>query len=153
MEKLSGSVVTVYHTKENLKYLLHPNRFNILPCFQPPVTEKDLEYYSTQEHRGYLYNQEKFEELFAPRGYLSRVDEYAAPAVFRQQFQSVDQEEMLSALDDQRVERLRIEAALERARVRSLELKKKAWDNQRWFPGQGDHPWVEVNDGKLKINY
>ncbi|KAI9176149.1 YmL10 [Blastocladiella emersonii ATCC 22665] len=54
VEKLGGKVVCVYYNKLGLRALVKPHKFRVLPRRAEPTATRDIDYYSSQEHRGYL---------------------------------------------------------------------------------------------------
>jgi large subunit ribosomal protein L15 len=53
VERLGGSVVTVYNSKLSLRALLKPHKFAVLPK-TPVPPPKSMPYYTSDEKRGYL---------------------------------------------------------------------------------------------------
>jgi hypothetical protein len=68
VENNGGVVRCVYHSKKGIDQLVadHDLQFR----FEPPVYEKEIEYYSNPRNRGYLADMNEFARDFQPRGYI-----------------------------------------------------------------------------------
>jgi hypothetical protein len=104
IERLSGRVTAVYHTREGIQQLCHPDRSPIQRPFERPILEKDIEYYSLHANRGYLSSKELYETMFKPRGYIA--DRYTEMMMnqeafkVEQQYEVVDFNERLDELKE-----------------------------------------------------
>ncbi|OLL23101.1 54S ribosomal protein L10, mitochondrial [Neolecta irregularis DAH-3] len=54
IEYLGGKIVCEYYNKLNLRALLKPEKFNVLPRRAMPTHKRDIEYYTNPEKRGCL---------------------------------------------------------------------------------------------------
>jgi large subunit ribosomal protein L15 len=55
IDKLNGSVETIYTSKEKMEYLKNPEKFIIKPqALEIPTKERELEYYLNKKNGGYL---------------------------------------------------------------------------------------------------
>jgi tRNA U38,U39,U40 pseudouridine synthase TruA len=155
VEKLGGSVTTVYHTRTGLQQLLNPSPSAIQYVYEPPVLAKDVEYYSNQHNRGYLSDKERFERDFRNRRYLFSIEEYkkAANSDFVghvQQLYSVsDAQEILTDLKGKRAWRqMWFEQEQEKLTAQET-LASQRWEQQQWFEDQPeDKRWVVVDEQK-----
>lgn len=175
IERLGGRVTCVFHTRQGIKQLVNQPRsvseaaqtksekYLVQAPFEPPVTESDIEYYTSHIWRGYLSpeNQELFEKEFKQRGYLSLYDHQKAkldnneekelePVRVYQKYTLASPEELANTLDQltkQRAYRQFLVDEEEKKEQSEVEAQEKAWNAQRWFPGQGDYSWVELVQG------
>ena len=61
IEALGGTIRAVYYNRLGLRVLLKPHKFdpNRMPRFARPTAARDLAYYRSPEHRGYLADEAK----------------------------------------------------------------------------------------------
>ena len=158
VEKAGGSLSTVYHTRRGMDCLLHPERHAVVPPFERPILEKDVEYYSNPMNRGYLSDRALFTRHFQPRGYVA--DEEMEQSMNMDvhhctvRYTLADLHQRLDALKEQRNlrEYLRQKGIAE-AKAAS-EKRDRDWKDGKWFPEQGEWKWVEVHDdGQVETRF
>lgn len=113
--------------------------------FEPPIYEKDIEYYSNPLNRGYLADVKAFVRDFQPRGYVYPGEELqVSPTAARIRY-SVDS--LSDLMRDLKLQQEARSEAFKQAQAECDALEKKrrdSWSQNKWYPSQGDLKWIEI---------
>ncbi|KAI3641810.1 hypothetical protein MIR68_000079 [Amoeboaphelidium protococcarum] len=164
IEKHGGSVTCVYHTRSGLKQMLRGysavSSDGLQKFYEAPVLESDIAYYRDPQNRGYLADEQRFENVFRPRGYLKSAAELLdasksnSDRVFAvdQPLQVEDQQELLQWLEQRRQDRLRVYEHAEKVKAAQQKQMKEGWKQQQWFKEQpAGHQWIIMKDDDTPV--
>lgn len=160
IERNNGSVTCIYHTRSGLRQHLKNDKMAVEHYFEPPILEKDIEYYVNPANRGYLADKERFDKIYRPRGYTYSAEEYdkiASPekvSAVKVRYQVENMSQLLKEMNERRAWRQMWYEKEQESLSQAKSKRKLAWKNQQWFPDQDEKwKWVVLNEDKsIKFN-